>query len=105
LDLSLVSNENFTEILWPSGWTLGQVTWAKMAEKLLHLWRHSQKNPNPQPIFFFECRPGDWPIRLRVWTALLRKWQRSCGIGKATENCWFKLKSMYDTFVDQPSKC
>jgi len=25
-DLSLVSNENFSEILWPSGWALGQVT-------------------------------------------------------------------------------
>jgi len=29
-DSSLVSNENFSEILWPSGWALGQVTWAKM---------------------------------------------------------------------------
>jgi len=25
-DLSLVSNENFREILWPSGWALGQAT-------------------------------------------------------------------------------
>ena len=25
LDSSLVSNENSNEILWPSGWTLGQV--------------------------------------------------------------------------------
>jgi len=25
-DLSLVSNENFNETLWPSGWALGQVT-------------------------------------------------------------------------------
>jgi len=25
-DSSLVSNENFSEILWPSGWALGQVT-------------------------------------------------------------------------------
>jgi len=37
LDSSLVSNENFTEKLWPSGWTLGQATWAKMTLKLLHL--------------------------------------------------------------------
>jgi len=26
LDSSLVSNENFSETLWPSGWALGQVT-------------------------------------------------------------------------------
>ena len=25
-DSSLVSNENFSEILWPSGWALGQAT-------------------------------------------------------------------------------
>jgi len=47
LDSSLVSNENFNELLWPSGWVLGQATWAKMALKLLHLWRHSQKIRNP----------------------------------------------------------
>jgi len=44
LDSNLVSNEIFSEILWPSSWALGQATWAKMAQKLLHLWRHS-KNP------------------------------------------------------------
>jgi len=37
-DSSLVSNENFNEKLWPSGWALGQVTSAKMTLKLLHLW-------------------------------------------------------------------
>jgi len=47
LDSSLVSNENISEILWPSGWAVGQATWAKMAQKLLHLWRHSQKTNNP----------------------------------------------------------
>jgi len=26
LDASLVSNENFCETLWPSGWALGQAT-------------------------------------------------------------------------------
>jgi len=36
-DSSLVSNENFSEILWPSSWALSQVSWAKMAQKLLHL--------------------------------------------------------------------
>jgi len=54
--LSLVSNENFSEILWPSGWALDQVTWAKMAQKLLHLWGHSQKIHNPQPKNFFRVQ-------------------------------------------------
>jgi len=35
-DSSLISNENFSEIFWPSGWALGQATWAKRTEKLLH---------------------------------------------------------------------
>ena len=52
-DSSLVSNENFSETLWPSGWALGQATWAKMTLKLLHLWRKSQKICNPQPKNFF----------------------------------------------------
>jgi len=47
LDSSLVSNKKFSEILWPGGWTLGQVTWAKMTQRPLHLWRHSQKIRNP----------------------------------------------------------
>jgi len=29
-----------SEILWPSSWALGQVTWAKMAQELLHLWHY-----------------------------------------------------------------
>jgi len=53
LDSSLVSNENFSETLWPSGWALGQTTWAKMTLKLLHLWRQSQKICIPQPKIFF----------------------------------------------------
>jgi len=40
---SLFSNKNFSETLWPSGWALGQATWAKMTLKLLYLWRYSQK--------------------------------------------------------------
>jgi len=52
-DSSLVSYENFSDILWPSGWALGQVKWAKMTQKLLHVWRHSQNIHNPQPKNFF----------------------------------------------------
>jgi len=55
-DSSLVSNKNFSEILWPSGWAIGQVTWAKMTQELLHLWRQSQKNRTPQPKTFFRVQ-------------------------------------------------
>jgi len=51
-DSNLVSNENFSKILWPSGWALGQTTWAKMTPNLLHLWRHSQKICTPQLWIF-----------------------------------------------------
>ena len=54
-DPNLLSNEkNFSEIFWSSGWVIGQVTWAKMAEKLLHLWVLSQNIRNPQPKKFFQ---------------------------------------------------
>jgi len=33
---SLVSNENFSEILWFGGWALGQVIWGKMSTNLPH---------------------------------------------------------------------
>ena len=51
-DSSLVSNENFSETLWPSGWALDQATLASMNPKLLHLWRHSQKIDTPNQKFF-----------------------------------------------------
>ena len=64
-DSSLVSNENFSESLWPSGWVLGQATRAKMTLKLLELCRQSQKNPYPPTKkIFSECNPLDWPIHL-----------------------------------------
>jgi len=56
-DSSLVSNENFSEILWPSGWALGQATRAEMTLKLLHLWRYSQKATPPNQKTFFRVQP------------------------------------------------
>ena len=53
LDSNLVSNENCSETLWPSGWALGQAAWAKMTLKLLHLWRQSQTIRTLQPKKFF----------------------------------------------------
>ena len=54
-DSSLVSNENFSETLWPSVWALGQATWAKMTPKLLHLWRQSQEICTPNQKFFLSA--------------------------------------------------
>ena len=40
---SFISNKNLSEMLPSSGQAQSQVTWAKMAKNLLHLWRHPQK--------------------------------------------------------------
>jgi len=56
LDLSLVSNENFSETLWPSCCALDQVTWAKIAPELLYLWCHSQKIWNPNQKMFLRVQ-------------------------------------------------
>jgi len=70
-DSSLVSNENFSEILWPSSWALSQVSWAKMAQKLLHLNDITHKKfATCNQKFVFECRLDDWPICLSPWTTL-----------------------------------
>jgi len=46
-----VSHKNLSEILPPSGWAQGQVTWTKMAKNLPHLWCHPQK----PKIYFFSA--------------------------------------------------
>jgi len=56
LDLSRVSNENFSKTLWPSGWALGQATWAKMTPKLLHLWCQPKKSSPPNQKNFFRVQ-------------------------------------------------
>ena len=47
-DSNLVSNENFSETLWPSSWALGQATWAKMTYDV----SHKKSAPPNQQIFF-----------------------------------------------------
>jgi len=37
---------------WSSSWAQGQVTWAKMARNLPHLWCHPQKAWNTKPKNF-----------------------------------------------------
>jgi len=46
--ISLVSNENFSEILLSSSCAQVKYQHAKMVKNLLHLWRHSQKKQNPK---------------------------------------------------------
>jgi len=76
-DLSLVSNENFSEILRSSSWALGQVRCAEITLKLLHLWRYDvthKKSATSNQKIFFECGLDDLPNLLRIhlsaWTAL-----------------------------------
>jgi len=62
LDSSLVSNENFSETLWPSGWALGQAKWPKnyFTYDVTH-----KKSAIPNQKIFFECSLEDCLIRLR----------------------------------------
>jgi len=52
-DCSLVSNKNFSEILISNGWRPGPVEVGQGGQKVLHLWRHSQKTRIPLPKKFF----------------------------------------------------
>jgi len=70
LDSSLFSNENFSEILWPSGWAPGQATWAKMAENYFTYDVTHKKSTTLNLKFFFECRIEDLPNLFRVGTAV-----------------------------------
>jgi len=54
--LSLVSNENFSEILWPSGWALGQATWAKVAQNYLTYDVSHKKSATPNQKIFFRVQ-------------------------------------------------
>ena len=54
-DSSLVSNENFSEILCPSAWALGQATWAKMTQNYFTYDVTRKKSNTPQPKVNFEC--------------------------------------------------
>jgi len=77
-DSSLVSNENLSEILWPSGLDLGQVT---RAQKRLRLWRRSQNICNPLPKNFFwvqtkRLAPSSEPLNSSpAQSAELWRWQ------------------------------
>ena len=52
VDSSLVSNENFSEILPFDGWSQVKYRQPKMAKNLPYLWCHSQKNETQIPNFF-----------------------------------------------------
>ena len=52
-DCSLVSSKNFSEILPPNSWCPGPGKVSHGGQKVLHLWRHSQKNRTHQAKKFF----------------------------------------------------
>jgi len=52
-DSSLVSNENFSETLWLSGWALGQATMSQNDPKTTSLMTSVTKNPHPLTKIFF----------------------------------------------------
>jgi len=67
-DFNLVFNKNLNESLPSSSWAQGQVTWARMAKNLPHLWSHPQKIQNQK--FLLSCKLEDSLSLLRVWIAL-----------------------------------
>jgi len=68
-DSSLVSNKNFNETLWPSGWALGQITEPKWPQNYFTYDVSHKKSASPNKKFFFECSLLDWLIRFSSWTA------------------------------------
>jgi len=68
-DSSLVSNENFGEILLSSSWALGQVTRAKIAKTSLTYDVTHNKRETQNQKFLFHCKLEGLPNLLRIWTA------------------------------------
>jgi len=100
---SLVSNENFSEALWPSGWAPGNMS--QNDPKTTSLMTSLTKNPQPQPKIFFKCRQEGWRS---VWA--LEQLSRTIGGGamalvRQPKTAGFRPKSQYDIFVDRLSKC
>jgi len=52
-DCSIVSSENFSEILPPNGWRPGPGKVGQGGLKAFHLWRHSQNPASPKAKNFF----------------------------------------------------
>jgi len=67
LGCSLVSNENFSDILPSNGWRPGPGEVGQGSLKALHLWRYSQKIRTPNQKIIFECLLQDLPRLLRLW--------------------------------------
>jgi len=64
-DSSLVSNENFSETLRPSGWRPRPGNMSQNDPKTTSLMTSVTNNPHPPTKkFFLECNLLDWPIRL-----------------------------------------
>ena len=108
-DFCLVSNKNLSEALPSSSLDLGPDGMGQIGLKLLHLWRHSQKNWNPPNFFFFYCRCEDLPSLLRVWNLfffghrLKRFWNDWKKLSHLGQNVWkYRLKTLLWWVLIQP---
>jgi len=96
---------NFSEILWPSGWALGQVTWAKLAPKLFHLWRHSQKICNPQSKNFFQVQTRRRADPFEPLNSSRAIGRGSMALVRQLKTAGFRLKCRYEYIIRWLSKC
>ena len=100
LDSSLVSNENFSETLWPSGWALGQATWAKMTQN--YFTYDVSQPPNQQFFWVQSTRLADLFEPLNSSSAIGRE---ARALVRQPKTAFFQPKSKYEYIVDQFSKC
>jgi len=115
-DSSLVSNENFSDMLPPSSLADFRYQLSKMAKNLPHLCRHSQKKTKPKTKFFFipdlkTCWVF-WGFEQLFstinWGALTaecgsgRKMQYPAGIDSGIQDPWLPLVNCLQTTGYQP---
>jgi len=83
---------------------LGQVTWAKMTQKLLHLWHHSQKTAPPTKKYFL-CRLESWPIHWAIEQLSSAISRGTMALIKQPKTAGFRPKSKHEYIVRRFSKC
>jgi len=104
-NLSLVGNVNFSKTLWLSGWALGQATWTKWPKNYLTHGVTHKKSATHNQKFFFKCRLEDCQS---VWALEQLSGVIDGGamaLVRQPKTAGFRLKSRYDIFVEQSSKC
>jgi len=86
LDSSLVSNENFSETLWPSGWPRpGNMS--QNNPKTASLMTSVTNNPHPNQKIYFRVESTRQADPFEPLNSSLTQSVEELGVGKATENC------------------